>query len=804
MPRSFNPLLGAIEYRGINYTSQARNPTTSDVWPETTVWINTSTNTVYMAIDTTAGITTWVVLSNPGGTVTDISGDSGTASPSAGTITIAGGTGITTAGSGSTLTITLNTPVTVSNGGTGVATLVDGGILLGSGTSAVTVTAQPTNGQLLIGSTGADPVLASLTAPAAGLTITGSAGTITFALADDLSALEALTGTGIATRTATSTWGTSSVTQYNMLVGGASETVSNIAPSATSGVPLISQGASSNPVFGTAAVAGGGTGATTLTGILTGNGTSAFTASAVSQYTTLVAGASNAVVGIAPSATSGVPLISQGSSANPTYGTVVVAGGGTGATSLTDGGILLGSGTGAITATAQPTDGQLLIGHSGADPDLATLTAPAAGLTITGGSGSITFALANDLGALEGLGSTGFAARTTTDTWAQREIAVTASTGLSISNGDGVSGNPTLAGVDASDTVKGVATFDENDFSVSSGDVSIKTDVRKFIPALDRGGVWNMGVFLSGGVMTLKGSDGNDLSGTNPAYVLIPSLTVGQMTIIEVTSNWSFEDAAGTTDIAGNTFGTTASTAWGNNLPLYIYLALNDDGSTLMPMLCRLPNLKETPSDAGYIGAPDDAVCDYQSYMWAWDNIDETTYVSNPCICIGLIAATKDASDDWTMGAYSNNRNGIGNFGEHIRWSYPNGQNGAVSSSHIESNAGTEPVFSNDVYTYMVDRNGVVSFGAYMINCTTPGVGANPVRLTLPFDAGLYQTAFNFTAWWTDNSAGPLSYGMLPFNDSTTTSFYFLNEGGVSATNAQFQASDRLFCFGSFIPEDAN
>ena len=39
-------------------------------------------------------------------------------------------------------------------------------------------------------------------------------------------------------------------------------------------------------------------------------------------------------------------------------GTLVVANGGTGATTLTDGGPLLGSGTGAITALAQPTNGQ--------------------------------------------------------------------------------------------------------------------------------------------------------------------------------------------------------------------------------------------------------------------------------------------------------------------------------------------------------------------------------------------------------------------------------------------------------------
>lgn len=76
-----------------------------------------------------------------------------------------------------------------------------------------------------------------------------------------------------------------------------------------------------------------------------------------------------------------------------------------------------------------------------------TLAQPAAGLTITNGdgvSGNPTFALANDLSALEGLGSTGFAVRSASDTWVQRSVATASSARITVSNGDGVSGNPTL------------------------------------------------------------------------------------------------------------------------------------------------------------------------------------------------------------------------------------------------------------------------------------------------------------------------------------------------------------------------
>lgn len=76
-----------------------------------------------------------------------------------------------------------------------------------------------------------------------------------------------------------------------------------------------------------------------------------------------------------------------------------------------------------------------------------TLTGPAAGISVSNGngvSGNPTLALANDLSALEGLASTGIAVRTTTDTWAQRTITGT-SNEITVTNGDGVSGNPTLA-----------------------------------------------------------------------------------------------------------------------------------------------------------------------------------------------------------------------------------------------------------------------------------------------------------------------------------------------------------------------
>jgi hypothetical protein len=70
----------------------------------------------------------------------------------------------------------------------------------------------------------------------------------------------------------------------------------------------------------TIAVANGGTGATTLTGVLTGNGTGAITANAITQYGVLIGGASNAV-GSTAVGSAGQVLQSSGAGVNPAYST---------------------------------------------------------------------------------------------------------------------------------------------------------------------------------------------------------------------------------------------------------------------------------------------------------------------------------------------------------------------------------------------------------------------------------------------------------------------------------------------------
>ena len=118
-------------------------------------------------------------------------------------------------------------------------------------------------------------------------------------------------------------------------------------------------------------VADGGTGASTLTdgGILLGSGTGAITATAVLGDGEILIG-DGTTDPVALDIGSSTAITTLGTIATGTWEAtdVAVAHGGTGASTFTDGGVLLGSGTGAITATAVLGDGEILIGDGTTDP----------------------------------------------------------------------------------------------------------------------------------------------------------------------------------------------------------------------------------------------------------------------------------------------------------------------------------------------------------------------------------------------------------------------------------------------------
>lgn len=139
----------------------------------------------------------------------------------------------------------------------------------------------------------------------------------------------------------------------------------------------------------TIAVNRGGTGATTLTGVLTGNGTGAVTANAVTQYGVVVGGAANAVTSTAVGS-AGQILRSGGAGVNPAYttstypttnavNTLLYASSANvmGALSTANRGVLVTSATGVPSILASPAaTGCVLLSNSASTPSFSTATYP--------------------------------------------------------------------------------------------------------------------------------------------------------------------------------------------------------------------------------------------------------------------------------------------------------------------------------------------------------------------------------------------------------------------------------------------
>ena len=233
-------------------------------------------------------------------------------------------------------------------------------------------------------------VIISAVQPLSGLTVTGSpinnSGTLTFALANDLAAVESLSSAGIAVRTGADSWAVRTI-------AGAADQIDVANGDGIAGDPSLSLAA-----VGTAGTYG--------------------SASQVPVFTTdaygRVTGVTNTEISLSLDNLSDVIVTDPSTSQVLAYnGSAWVN------TTLTTGGT--------VTSVAA--------------------TAPVAGLTISGSpittSGTLVFALANDLAAVEGLTGTGIAVRTGADSWANRTI--TAGTGISVTNGSGAAGNPVVA-----------------------------------------------------------------------------------------------------------------------------------------------------------------------------------------------------------------------------------------------------------------------------------------------------------------------------------------------------------------------
>lgn len=322
------------------------------------------------------------------------------------------------------------------------------------------------------------------------------------------------------------------------------------------------------------------------------------------------------------------------------------------------------------------------------------------------------------------------------------------------------------------------ATFDESGDLVSSmslADLTVTGDIANSLIRMKPYYYENLGLTLSGGVLTVASADGTALSSSNPGYLCLPSnSTPGALILYTITSNQSMTN----TYMNGNLFGLTDSVAFSNSLPLFLYGCSNDNEDAIAFSLSRVPHLKVAPSSSD-IGDPSSATADKQYSLYSFTDITETAYDGNACGCLGGLTATKDASNVWTFDTLVKGLDGVGCFHEGRRFEMSPGHFGSDSGNYFSgSGGGTPAVWSNLKYHYFIARSGRCRFHFRGETCSTGGSGSNQLRFHTPFqNADVEKVSYSYGLFmFQDNSGSPTNeyiYGAAGFTQASSNVYFF-------------------------------
>ena len=485
-----------------------------------------------------------------------------------------------------------------------------------------------------------------------GMTVTGSpitsTGTFAVSLANDLSALEGLSGAGYAVRTSTDTW-----TQRTFGVNAGQLTVTN------------NTGVAGNTSFGlaTTAVTAGSYGSGSLVPVITvdayGRLTAATTAAvsytevdgSVTNEGSLTVAAGTGTTSIVNSNTSGstgvtftagtglgisevgnvityantapdqvVSITGAGINAvTGTYPTFTVTGTEVDGSVSNEGSLTVSAGTATTSVISSNTSGSTAVTFTAgtglsitevgnvityANTSAGTVTsvaatAPAAGFSISGspitGAGTFVFSLSDDLAGLEAMSNSGFVVRTGTNTYANRSISA-ASGDITVTNGTGVIGNTTI---DLSTTAVAAGTYGASNsipvYTVDSkGRLTASSQVTVLSQALSRPLAGTLKLTNYSGASTFV-----NLPDSSQANEGLLTMSSGGANITQISSN----TAGSNTQVISVTGGLTSSIA-GNTVTItgaalsgvkHVKAATTDSGRGLLATM-------NTPKDTATIG----------------------------------------------------------------------------------------------------------------------------------------------------------------------------------------------------------
>lgn len=196
-------------------------------------------------------------------------------------------------------------------------------------------------------------------------------------------------------------------------------------------------------------------------------------------------------------------------------------------------------------------------------------------------------------------------------------------------------------------------------------DMTISNSLTNTLIRTKPGYIENVGIFLSGGVITLKGYDGTSWSASNPGYICgQSSANPGQLVLHTLTSDVTLTDS----DVDGNLFGFPTGVALDFDVEFSIKLVADDSDANPLFFITRDHQSTVAPAEAN-IGASDDLVADAIGDYFCFTTLTEGSYDGNAATQVGKFRGTMNASDEWAFTALDEEKDGVGiKYPKKLEW----------------------------------------------------------------------------------------------------------------------------------------